>query len=611
MPIHKKGSIHDPNNYRGITVSSALGKLFNTILNNRLTQFLNENGAMCENQIGFKKKCRTSDHMFVLKNIMDLYKKNKKELYICFVDFAKCFDTIWHAGLFYKLKSLGTASRFYNVIRNMYNNISLHVRIDSLLTPAFRSLVGVRQGDNLSPTLFNIFVNDLPKHLENCSPAKFHDLQIHCLMYADDLIILSDNKEGIHNALDKLFIYCKTWKLSINTEKTKIMYINNPDKTSKFYYDNVQLKTVNEYCYLGIIFTDKCTFNSAIENLYNKGLKALFKPMHVLKPLPSAKTMFHLFDHLIKPIILYSCEIWGPCKLKLNYDYRDISSNNFWKELQTKFPIESKMSNTSNLYEKIHIRLCRTILGVNNKTSNIGIYGELGRYPMYIDIIKQCKRYYEHLESNTENVLLQKVYKTMKTNNNQQSINIFNFNNILSSLSDLNSERDITLKFRARYREFWKSQVMTPLSKNGIGQNKLRTLSKFKTTFKTEPYLIIQTIHKFQKIIARFRLSAHRLKIETGRYNSKNEYLLPEQRICQNCQLNKVEDEIHFLVECPKYNSERSQLFLSASMESRHFDNLNNSNKFIWIMSNEGENIFKNLGIYLESALKKQIQNTP
>ena len=100
--------------------------------------------------------------MFVLKCIMDLYKKNKKQLYICFIDLAKCFDRIWHSGLFYKLKLLEIPSRFYSVLKNMYDKISLQVKIGSQLTPAFMSQLGVRQGDNLSPTLFNIFINDLP-----------------------------------------------------------------------------------------------------------------------------------------------------------------------------------------------------------------------------------------------------------------------------------------------------------------------------------------------------------------------------------------------------------------------------------------------------------------
>ncbi len=104
IPIHKKGNASDPNNYRGITISSNIGKLFNNVLNSRLTIYLNENNLISEQQIGFRKKCRTSDHMFILKCIMEQYRQSKNKLYICFVDFAKAFDGVWHKGLLYKMK---------------------------------------------------------------------------------------------------------------------------------------------------------------------------------------------------------------------------------------------------------------------------------------------------------------------------------------------------------------------------------------------------------------------------------------------------------------------------------------------------------------------------
>ena len=563
------------------------------------------NNTLCENQIGFRKKCRTTDHMFVLKCIMDLYKKNKKQLYICFIDFAKCFDRIWHAGLFYKLKLLGIPSRFYSVLKNMYDKISLQVKIGSQLTPAFMSQLGVRQGDNLSPTLFNIFVNDLPHQLNHCSPAKYHDISVSCLLYADDLIILSESKEGMQKALNKLSSYCKSWKLKINMNKSKIMCLNetvNPN----IHIDNEYLEHVTEYCYLGVVFTNTVQFHSAIDNLYKKSLKALFKLLHILKPLPSAKTMFHLFDHLIKPIILYACEIWGPCKINI---HKSCYNDNYWKQVRTNFPIESKMCNTSNLFEKLHIKLCRCILGVNNKTSNVGIYGELGRYPMYIDIVQQCRRYSIHLENNKENVLLQKIYQTFKKFNTPQtrSPNIYNFNKTISKLCNLDDLSKVTKpSCKRRYREYWECHVHTEYAKSKVGHNKLRSYNKFKKIFKTEPYLINQSLYKYQKILAKFRLSTHRLRIETARYNSKNNYVPPEDRLCPNCHLHKVEDEEHFFIECPKYEEYRKSLFESASELSIHFNDLSNYNKFIWIMSNENVTLIKELGIFLTIASEKQ-----
>ncbi len=151
------------------------------------------------------------------------------------------------------------------------------------------------------------------------------------------------------------------------------MCLNQPKKCN-FEFENKPLEDVKEYTYLGISFTQDATFKTAINELYKKGLKAYFKLLKILNPLPSAKTVLHLFDHLIKPILLYGCEIWGPCKIK---SYSNTQSDNFWKQLHSEYPLEHKMCNTSNPYEKFHLKLCRDILGVNNKTSVIGIYGEL------------------------------------------------------------------------------------------------------------------------------------------------------------------------------------------------------------------------------------------
>ena len=136
----------------------------------------------------------------------------------------------------------------------------------------------------------------------------------------------------------------------------------------------------------------------------------------------------------------------------------------------------------------------------------------------------------------------------------------------------------------------------------------MRSYTKFKKIFKTEPYLINQSLYKYQKILAKFRLSAHRLRIEIARYNSTNNDVPPEQRLCPNCHchLHKVEDEEHFWIECPKYEEERKSLFESASKLSIHFNDLSNYYKFIWIMSNENLSLIKELGIFLTIASEKQ-----
>ena len=152
--VFKAGDIGDPNNYRGITVCSCLGKFFTLIINDRLTKHLDEHNIIHNNQIGFRKGYRTSDHVFVLKSLIDLYTKNDKKVYACFVDFQKAYDTIWRNGLFYKLMKYGFSQKIIFLLKSMYDRVVSAVKVKSGRTATFTPLVGVRQGCNLSPTLF-------------------------------------------------------------------------------------------------------------------------------------------------------------------------------------------------------------------------------------------------------------------------------------------------------------------------------------------------------------------------------------------------------------------------------------------------------------------------
>ena len=88
-PIHKKGNDTDPRNYRGIVISSCLSKFFAKILHNRIEKYISDNSIMNENQTGFRKQYRTSDHILTLKSIIEKLFKKGSYLFTCFVDFEK------------------------------------------------------------------------------------------------------------------------------------------------------------------------------------------------------------------------------------------------------------------------------------------------------------------------------------------------------------------------------------------------------------------------------------------------------------------------------------------------------------------------------------------
>ena len=99
-PIYKnKGDINDPDNYRGITLLSCFGKLFTSILNDRLTTYINLKEMMSEAQAGFRKGYSTTDQIFTLKSIVELFLCQGRRLFCTFVDYSKAFDSINRATL--------------------------------------------------------------------------------------------------------------------------------------------------------------------------------------------------------------------------------------------------------------------------------------------------------------------------------------------------------------------------------------------------------------------------------------------------------------------------------------------------------------------------------
>ena len=313
-PIFKGGNPNDLGNYRAISITSCLSKLFTRILNSRLNGFLTDNDLLCREQIGFSEGHRCSDHIFVLKSIIDVCKKSRKPLYTCFVDFSKAFDKVWRTGLFYKMHKIGLSSKFVRLTESMYTEVKSRVKINSVLSQNFDVRNGTRQGCNLSPNFFKIFINDLPKlfKLDMCDPFLLKDTFINVLMYADDIVLLSKSKIGLQNCLNILNSYCSRWKLTVNMSKS-LSLVFNQRKVETFHLGNKIIKSTDCYRYLGIEIDKYGNFKNGIKSLYNKASGALYSwsghfnfnnntPVNIL---------IKLFNSTISPVALYGSEIWG------------------------------------------------------------------------------------------------------------------------------------------------------------------------------------------------------------------------------------------------------------------------------------------------------------
>ena len=220
----------DPDNYRGISLISCLYKLLTAILNKRIASFCLENKILSKAQLGFVMGYGCSDAHLILHNLIkDYCHMNDKKLYSCFVDFSKAFDCIPRDILFERLRAKGITGKVFNLITNIYMNEKCKIKIGGMLSDTFDTNQGVRQGCILSPLLFNIFISDLPDILnkEENDPAMIgSDEKLSCLLWADDLVLISQSKEGLTKMLHDLSLFSTKNGLTINADKTKCMVLN-------------------------------------------------------------------------------------------------------------------------------------------------------------------------------------------------------------------------------------------------------------------------------------------------------------------------------------------------------------------------------------------------
>ena len=354
VPIYKKGHISKVENYRGITLLSTLGNLFTSVLNNRLTEWANNYHVYIEAQAGFRSKMGTVDNSFVLHGLITHLINQGKKLYCAFVDFSKAFDYINRDILWYKLIQFGVRGKLLKVIQSIYANVKSRVKYGTELSSEFECYLGVRQGESLSPFLFSMYLNDIENEFYNrgINGINIGNVKLFLLLYADDITIFSETPEGLQEGLNLLREYNQKWKLTVNTEKTKVIVFGKGGilpRQLKFYYGTMQLQIVSSFSYLGVVFTAGGSFSNAQNTLSGQAQKAIFKLNSYLYDFVNITTKhtLELFDKLVSPILNYGAEVWGFCK--------------------------------ANQIERVHMQFCKRLLGVKKSTQNNFIYGELGR----------------------------------------------------------------------------------------------------------------------------------------------------------------------------------------------------------------------------------------
>lgn len=308
IPLHKKGDVNNPNNYRPISILTCFSKIFEKILHKRLTKFLNKNNVLIPSQYGFQSKFSTSHA--ILDIVTQSFDNIKINHYtgLFFVDLKKAFDTVSHQILLDKLEHYGIRGTTLKLLTSFLQRKQF-VSINGTYSEVKTNPYGVPQGSTLGPLLFLVYINDLPNAIKT-TPRLFADDT--CILVNDQSLF--DLQDKLNYELINLSKWCKANKLTINPTKCDLLII--PPKLNEntpkvcILIDNIPIESKENVRYLGVLIDSKLSYHPHIKALELKLSRAL-GILNKLKQVLPQDILLKLYYALIHPNLLYGLIAWG------------------------------------------------------------------------------------------------------------------------------------------------------------------------------------------------------------------------------------------------------------------------------------------------------------
>ncbi len=274
-PILKPNKdFNDINSYRPISITTTISKIIEKMIVNRLSWYLEKNNLLNPNQSGFRKTFSTYDPIIRLNHEAEFSIDSGNYTIAIMIDFTRAFDLLWIDGLLAKLMNLGITGNMLNWIKNFLENRTNRVKIGNYFSTEYTLQNGTPQGSSLSPLLYLIMVNDFPKLSQFTSDAFFAD---DCTVWRSGTN-LSQIVFHLQNDLDLISDWCRSWGLTINTEKTTgIIFTNRQLNINSVILkiDNKPIVFKNTCKLLGVIFDSHLTWKAHIDYLVDKSKKCL------------------------------------------------------------------------------------------------------------------------------------------------------------------------------------------------------------------------------------------------------------------------------------------------------------------------------------------------
>ena len=223
-PIHKKGSRTSKENYRPISLTSAVCKVMEKVVRDNVMSHLLEHGLLCNEQHGFvpRKSCTTN--LLESADILTKAMADRRSIDVLYLDFAKAFDTVPHRRLLVKLAAYGVGGKLLRWVREFLARRRQRVVISNTCSEWAQVTSGVPQGSVLGPLLFTIYINDLPDMLQSI-----------CKLYADDTKLFATCAETLQLDIEAVTEWCNKWMMSLNASKCHILQVGKGEARNTYF----------------------------------------------------------------------------------------------------------------------------------------------------------------------------------------------------------------------------------------------------------------------------------------------------------------------------------------------------------------------------------------
>ena len=309
--IPKREGAVDCEKHRTISIMSQVGKIILKVVGRRIKTRLEE--RVDEEQFGFRKGKGTRDAIFLLRTVIERSLEKQRDIFMCFVDFEKAFDTVVHEPLMDTLQSFGVDGRDARMIAKLYWEQRAVVKVENERSDWVDIERGVRQGCVLSPDLFSMYTQIVMEELAEVEGVRIGGKNLNNIRYADDMVMIADSEGKLQILIDKLHEKCLEKGLRINRSKTEVMGITKRNELLpvNVTMEGVQITQSRKFRYLGSLISEDGRCDTEIMTRIAISKSNFGKMRNLLTNLGlSIELRVRVLKTYIWSVLLYGCESW-------------------------------------------------------------------------------------------------------------------------------------------------------------------------------------------------------------------------------------------------------------------------------------------------------------